>query len=87
MNLNNHLFLISQNIQAGLKGPKIKYKLHYGWCTRGDILRPPHCTTPAEVKANKNKKMSSYKSNDNIHKKADGSYYVVSVNKTLLVTL
>ena len=35
---------------------------------RGDILRPPHCTTPAAVKANKNKKMSSCKSNENIQK-------------------
>ena len=23
---------------------------------RGDVLRPPHCTTTAAVKANKNKK-------------------------------
>ena len=23
---------------------------------RGDVLRPPHCTKPAAVKANKNKK-------------------------------
>ena len=30
--LTNHLFLISQNIHADLKGPKVKYKLHYGWC-------------------------------------------------------
>ena len=30
---------------------------------RGDILRPPRCTTPAAVKVNK---------------KEDGSYYVVS---------
>ena len=29
----NNSFLISQNIHADLKGPKIKYKLHYGWCT------------------------------------------------------
>ena len=35
---------------------------------RGDVLRPPHGTTPAAVKANK-KKMSSFKSNENIHKK------------------
>ena len=47
---------------------------------RGDVLRPPHCTTPSAVKANK-KKMSSFKSNENIHKKEDGSYYVVSANK------
>ena len=31
--------------------------------------------------------MSSFKSNENIHKKEDGSYYVVSANKTSLVTL
>ena len=42
---------------------------------RGDVLRPPHGTTPAAVKANKNHKMSSFKSNENIHKKEDGSYY------------
>ena len=32
---------------------------------RGDILRPPHGTTPAAVKVNKNHKMSSFKSNEN----------------------
>ena len=36
---------------------------------RGDVLRPPQGTTPAAVKANKNHKMSSFKSNENIHKK------------------
>ena len=36
---------------------------------RGDVLRPPHCTKPAAVKANK--KMSSFKSNENIHKKEE----------------
>ena len=54
---------------------------------RGDILQPPHCTTPAAMKANKNKKMSSFKSNENIHKKEHGSYYVVSTNKASSVTL
>ena len=24
---------------------------------RGDVLRPPHCTTPAPVKANENNKV------------------------------
>ena len=38
---------------------------------RGDVLQPPHCTTPAAVKANEDKKMSSFKSNENIHKKED----------------
>ena len=54
---------------------------------RGDVLRPPHGTTPAAVKANKNHKMGSFKSNENIHKKGDGSYYVVSANKASSVTL
>ena len=54
---------------------------------RGDVLRPPHCTTPAAVKADKNKKISAFKSNENIHKKEDGSYYVVSANKASSVTL
>ena len=31
--------------------------------------------------------MSSFKSNENIHKKKDGSYYVVSANKASSVNL
>ena len=56
---------------------------------RGDVLRPPHGTTPAAVKANKKQKakMSSSKSNENIHKKEDGSYYGVTANKASSVTL
>ena len=54
---------------------------------RGDALRPPHGTTPAAVKANKIQKLSSFKSNENIHKREDGSYYVVSANKASSVTL
>ena len=53
---------------------------------RGGVLRPPDCTTPAAVKANK-KKMGSFKSNENIHKKEDASFYVVSANKASSVTL
>ena len=33
MGLNIQNFLISQNISTDLKGPKEKYKLHYGRCT------------------------------------------------------
>ena len=34
MSLNQSLISdFSQNIHADLKGPKVKYKLHYGWCT------------------------------------------------------
>ena len=56
---------------------------------RGDVLRPPHGTTPAAVKAIKIQKLSSFKSNENIHKREDGSgsYYVVSANKASSVTL
>ena len=36
---------------------------------RGDVLRPPHYTTPAAVKANRNKDISAFKSNENIRKK------------------
>ena len=36
---------------------------------------------------NKNRKMSSFKSNESNHKKEDGSYYVVAANKASSVTL
>ena len=48
---------------------------------RGDVLRPPHGTTPAAVKSNIKSEMRSFKSNENIHKKEGGSYYEVSANK------
>ena len=54
---------------------------------RGDVLRPPHGTTPAAVKSNIKSEMRSFKSNENIHKKEGGSYYVVSANKAASVTL
>ena len=42
--------------------------------------------TSWEIKIKKKKK-SSFKSNENIHKKEDGSYYVVSANRASSVTL
>ena len=54
---------------------------------RGDVLRPPHGTTPAAVKSNIKSEMRSLKSNENIHKKEGGSNYVVSANKASSVTL
>ena len=54
---------------------------------RGDVLRPPHGTTPAAVKSNIKSEMRSFKSNGNIHKKEGGSHYVVSANKASSVTL
>ena len=72
MNLNLWYFLISQNISADLKWPKVKYKLHYGRCT-GRFLGLPHGTTPAAVTTNKNNIMSSFKSSRDIQKKEGGS--------------
>ena len=58
-----------------------KYKLHYGWCTgRRFTAATMHNTSCSEGKENK-KKMSSFKSNENTHKKQDGTYYVFSANK------
>ena len=54
---------------------------------RGDVLRPPHGTTPAAVKSNKNQKWDPLRAVKNIHKKEGGSYYVVSANKASSVTL
>ena len=54
---------------------------------RGDVSRPPHGTTPAAVKSNIKSEMRSFKSNESIHKKEGGSYYVVSANKAPPVTL
>ena len=54
---------------------------------RGDVLRPPHGTTPAAVKSKIKSEIRSFKSNENIHKKEGGSYYAVSANKASSVTL
>ena len=51
MNLNLKYFLNSQNTSTDLKGPKVKYKLHYGRCT-GRFLGLPHGTTSAAVTTN-----------------------------------
>ena len=65
---------------------KIKYRLHYGWYTgRRFTAATRHNTSCSEVK--KKSKMSSFKSNENIHKKKGGSYYVVSANKASSKTL
>ena len=65
---------------------KKKYKLHNGRCT-GPLLALPHGTTPAAVTTNKNIKMSSFKSSENIQKKAGGPDRSVSDNQSSSVTL
>ena len=86
MNLNLSYFLISQNISTDLKGSKLKYKLHFGWCT-GRFLGLPHGTTPAAVTANKTIKMSSFKSSENIQKKEGGSDRSVPDNQSKFYNL
>ena len=49
---------------------------------RGDVLRPPHGTTPAAVKSNIKSEMRSFKSNENIHKKEGSSFQNTSVSKS-----
>ena len=83
MNLNVRSFPSSQNIRHDLKGPKVKYILHYRW-VRGAFLQPPHGTQhpAAEIRnnnkkiiRNNNKKLRSFKSKENIHKKEAGPYH------------
>ena len=50
-------------------------------CVR--LLRYLHETECMNIKS----EMRSFKSNENIHKKEGGSYYVVSANKASSVTL
>ena len=53
----------------------------------GAILGPPHSTTPAAVTTNKNTKVRSFKSSQNIQKKERGSDSTVWNNKFSSVTL
>ena len=56
---------------------------------RGDVLRPPHGTTPAAVKSNKNQKWDHLRAMETFIRERweGGSYYVVSANKSSSVTL
>ena len=49
----NQLFI--SDFSEYFRWSQIKYKLTMV-DVRGDILRPPHCTTPAAVKANETQK-------------------------------
>ena len=54
---------------------------------RGRFLGLPHGTTPAAVTTNKNIKISSFKSSENIRKKKGGPDRFVSNNSSSSVTL
>ena len=54
---------------------------------REDVLRPPHGTTPAAVKANKNKKWVPLRAMKTFIRMKSESHYVVSANKASSVTL
>ena len=54
---------------------------------RGHFLGLPHGTTSAAVTTNKNIKMTSFESSENIQKKEDGPDRSVSDNQSSSVTL
>ena len=54
---------------------------------RGDVLRPTHGTTPAAVKANKIQKLSSFKSNENIHKREESFIHLTKMVVLKMVDL
>ena len=86
MNLNLIYFLISQNISADLKGPKVKYKLHYGRCT-GPLFRAATRQNTSCSDNKQNIKMSSFKSSESIRKKERGPNRFVSDNQSFSMTL
>ena len=55
MSLNQSFISDFSEYSRCLKGPKININCTMG-DVPGDVLRLPHCTTPAAVKANKNQK-------------------------------
>ena len=59
-----------------LKGPKVKYKL---------LLGPPHSTTPAAVKRNKNIKVGFFNGSENIQNNESGPGRPFSINKSFWV--
>ena len=71
--------LICNNIEILCNG--IKHETSSACAMTTYLLQHTKCM---EIKI---KKMSSFKSNKNIHKKEDGSYYVLSANKASSVTL
>ena len=84
MNLKQKYSLISQNISTDLKGPKVKYKLHYGRCM-GPLFRAAtrhNASCNDKLTTNKNTKMSSFKVSKNIQKKEGGPDRSVSDNQS-----
>ena len=61
-------------VQPRVEGGGVTWGGHFGTDVRPDI-------------SNIKSEMGSFKSNENIHKKEGGSYYVVSANKASSVTL
>ena len=57
------------------------------WNQNADDLEKWYVAPGARVLPNIKPEMRSFKSNENIHKKEGGSYYVVSANKASSVTL
>ena len=75
-------FLSSQNIIADLKGPNVKYNLHYGWYT-GRLSRAATRNNTSCSDNNAQFKFRSFKSKRNIHTNEDGSDCTVSNNNMI----
>ena len=59
----------------------------YSSLSTHETSKEGHSTHTPYVDTNIKSEMRSFKSNENIHKKEGGSYYVVSANKASSVTL
>ena len=64
----------------------VKYLVYGVVCSLTTYLSDPN-STPTYSLLNIKSEIRSFKSNENIHKKEGGSYYVVSDNKASSVTL
>ena len=86
MSLNQSLISDFSEYYRWSQRTKIKYKLHYGWCTgRRFTAATRHNTSCSEVKLKS--EMRSLKRNENIHQKEDGPHHAASTNKASPVTL
>ena len=81
---------LTDNTDAGTMPSWHDTTANYQTYDIGQIFKHLHDKIKSHIKLSYDKevsKMSSFKSNENIHKKEDGSYYVVSANKVSSVTL
>ena len=83
VNVPLHNIYLSSDLVTGLVAVGIRPSLPF----KGVHLLLGNYLAGDKVVVNKIQKLSSFKSNENIHKREDGSYYIVSANKASSVTL